>query len=168
MVTSMFGNIGNWMKLFCVAVIAVLATTSYHSFLAEEPTEDSKSKVIGWEDARLSIADWGEIRNYFVGNTHSTENVLVAVAIVDPGKATHKAHRHAEEEYLAIVEGTGTWMLDGEEFPAKRGDILYAEPWIYHGLTNTGKEPLIFLVIKYSGKGIPVPNRPDDRPDELD
>jgi hypothetical protein len=89
------------------------------------------------------------------------------VAVVQPGKSVHKAHRHAEEEYLALVEGSGTWSLDGKEFPAARGDVLYVEPWVYHGLTNTGDNPLIFLVVRYNGKGVPPPPQPDGRPNEL-
>ena len=93
--------------------------------------------------------------------------LLVAVAVVQPGKSVHKAHRHAQEEYLAVVQGTGPWSLDEKEFAAERGDILYVKPWVYHGLTNTGDEPLIFLVVRYNGKGVPTPPKPDDRPNEL-
>ena len=67
----------------------------------------------------------------------------------------------------AATKRTCTWSLSGKEFPAQRGDVLYVEPWVYHGVTNTGKEPLIFLVVRYNGKGLPVPPRPDDQPDEL-
>jgi len=125
-----------------------------------------KSQIVRWDDARANVADWGEMRRYFTGQTGATKNVLVAVAVVEPGKAVHKAHRHAEEEYLALVEGSGVWSLDGKEIPAKRGDILYAEPWVYHGLTNTGETPLIFIVVRYNGKGVAVPPKPDDRPNE--
>ncbi len=93
--------------------------------------------------------------------------MLTAVATVKPGEAVHRAHRHAEEEYLVVAEGSGTWSLDGKEFPAKRGDVLYTEPWVYHGLTNTGDKPLVFLVVRFNGKGVELPPRPDDRPDEL-
>lgn len=134
---------------------------------ADKKPETIVSKIVGWEEARAHQADWGEMRFYFTGETSGSKSVLTAVAVVEPGKAVHKAHRHAEEEYLAVVEGSGTWNLDGKESPAKRGDVLYAAPWVYHGLTNTGDKPLIFLVVRYTGKGAPVPPRPDNRPDEL-
>jgi len=135
---------------------------------AEPAPNDLKSQVIRWDDARSHVADWGEMRRYFGGKTFATKDVLVAVAVVQPGKAVHKAHRHAHEEYLALVEGTGTWSLDEKEIPAGKGDILYVEPWVYHGLTNTGDQPLIFLVIRYNGKGVATPPKPDDRPNELE
>jgi mannose-6-phosphate isomerase-like protein (cupin superfamily) len=134
---------------------------------ADPPAPDLKSQVLRWDDAKSHVADWGEMRRYFGGTTSATKDVLVAVAVVQPGKSVHKAHRHAEEEYLALIQGTGTWSLDGKEFPAQRGDILYVEPWVYHGLTNTGDKPLAFLVVRYNGKGVPPPAQPDDRPNEL-
>jgi len=135
---------------------------------AQNPkSPELRSQIVRWGDAKSHSADWGEMRRYFHGRTFATEKTFVATAIVQPGKSVHKAHRHAEEEYLAVVDGTGTWWLDGKESPAKRGDILYVGPWVYHGLTNTGEQPLVFLVIKYNGKGVQPSARPDDRPDEL-
>jgi mannose-6-phosphate isomerase-like protein (cupin superfamily) len=141
--------------------------TRLPSDAASPAPQPLKSQVVRWEDARSRVADWGEMRLYFTGETADTNNALVAVAVVEPGKAVHRAHRHAPEEYLLVVEGSGTWSLDGKEFPAERGDILYVEPWVYHGLTNTGDVPLIFAVVRYNSKGVEVPPRPDDRPDEL-
>lgn len=134
---------------------------------ADAPQVPLKSQVVRWDDARVHKADWGQMRFYFTGQTAATQNVLTAVAVVEPGKAVHKAHRHAEEEYLVLVDGTGTWHLAGKDFPAQRGDILYVEPWVHHGLKNTGDRPLIFVVVRYQGKGVTAPPRPDDRPDEL-
>jgi len=126
-----------------------------------------KSQIVRWDDAKSHGGDWGEMRRYFGGQTAATKDVLVAVAVVQPGKAVHYAHRHAEEEYLALVEGSGVWSLDGKDIPAERGDILYVEPWVYHGLPNTGETRLIFLVVRHNGKGTPPPPQPDDRPNEL-
>jgi len=132
----------------------------------EKQPEAIASKIVGWDAARAHQADWGQMRFYFTGETSGSKNVLAAAAVVEPGKSVHKAHRHAEEEFLAIIEGEGTWSLDGKESPARRGDVLYAAPWVYHGLTNTGDRPLIFLVVRWHGKGVPLPPRPDNRPDE--
>ena len=126
----------------------------------------AKSGVIPSEAAKVNKADWGEMRRYLTGETFGTKDVLTAAAVVKPGKAVHRAHRHAQEEYLIVTEGSGTWSLDGKQSPAKPGDILYVEPWVYHGLTNTGTQPLVFVVVRYNGKGITLPPRPDDRPDE--
>jgi mannose-6-phosphate isomerase-like protein (cupin superfamily) len=152
----------------CGVGLAVCLLTLYPSVAGDQkPQEMLKSKVVRFDEARSHVADWGEMRFYFTGQTLATKDVLTAVAMVEPGKAVHRAHRHSHEEYLVLVDGEGTWSLDGKEFPAERGDVLFVEPWVYHGLTNTGEEKLIFLVIRYNGKGVEMPPRPDDRPNEL-
>ena len=155
---SLFGILG-------VVMVVVLAGWSTARAADPQP-KPLKSGIVSFDDAKAQQADWGEMRRYFTGETTGTKNVLTAVAIIKPGKAVHRAHRHAEEEYLILAEGSGTWSLNGKEFPAKRGDILYAEPWVFHGLTNTGTEQLIFVVVRFNSKGVKVPPRPDNRPDE--
>ncbi len=119
-----------------------------------------RSKVVSWDEASSHLDKWGEMRTYFTGATYGTTNLLTAVAVVKPGESVHPAHRHAEEEFLAIAEGSGVWHLDGREFPAKIGDVLYVEPWVFHGVVNTGGEPLTFIVLRWNNKGIPSPPAP--------
>lgn len=151
----------------CGLALGAAVWLGYPTGAADPKPPLLKSKIVGWDEARVNKADWGEMRFYFTGETSGSKSVLTAVAVIEPGKAVHKAHRHVEEEYLVLVDGTGTWSLAGKQSPARRGDILYAEPWVYHGLTNTGDRPLIFVVVRYASKGVPAPPRPDNRPDEL-
>jgi mannose-6-phosphate isomerase-like protein (cupin superfamily) len=149
------------------AVLVAVLSLMRPSDAADAGPPVLRSQVVTWNEAQVQQADWGQMRTYFRGQTQGTKDVLTAVGVVQPGKAVHRAHRHAEEEYLVLVAGSGKWSLGGKELPAKRGDILYVEPWVYHGLTNTGNEPLIFVVVRYSSKGVKAPPKPDGRPDEL-
>lgn len=151
----------------CGALLAAALVVMYRTDAADTQPAMLKSQVVTWDDAKSNKADWGEMRTYFRGQTHGTNDVLTAVAVVQPGKAVHRAHRHAEEEYLVVAAGSGKWSLAEKDFPARRGDILYVEPWVYHGLTNTGDEPLVFIVVRYNCKGVDLPPKPDDRPNEL-
>lgn len=116
--------------------------------------------LVTWESARSHKDTWGEMRFYYTGETFATRDMLVAVAVVKPGESVHPAHRHAEEEFLVIAEGSGQWHIDGKESPASKGDILYVEPWVFHGLVNTGDTPLTFFVIRWNGKGVALPPTP--------
>lgn len=118
------------------------------------------SGIVRWADAKPTVAKWGELRRYFAGETYGTTEMFTAVVVLKPGEAVHPAHRHAEEEYMAIQEGSGRWHLDGKESPAEKGDVLYAAPWVMHGLVNTGDAPLTFFVVKWNGKGVPAPPKP--------
>lgn len=113
-------------------------------------------------------ADWGAFYPYFTEKTHALNPVLVGVAKIDVGKQIHPPHRHADEEYLMITKGEGTWYLNGEESPAKEGDILFARAWDYHGVKAAPGSELEFVVFKYSGRHIEAPTDPQpDLPEEL-
>lgn len=119
-----------------------------------------RSQVVSWKNAVSHVDKWGEMRTYFTGETYGATNLLAAAAVVKPGESVHPAHRHAEEEFLVIGEGSGVWHLDGREFPATKGDVLYVEPWAFHGLINTGSEPLTFFVVRWNSQGIAAPAAP--------
>jgi mannose-6-phosphate isomerase-like protein (cupin superfamily) len=117
--------------------------------------------VIRWDEAKLTEAKWGTMRALFMGETHGTRSLFSAFMTVEPGQAVHKAHRHAEEEYMVLVEGSGRWHLDGKEVEAKKGDVVYTAPWSWHGLTNTSDRPLTFFVVKFGAKGVAAPPKPE-------
>jgi mannose-6-phosphate isomerase-like protein (cupin superfamily) len=119
-----------------------------------------RSQVVTWDRAPSQVGPWGEMRRYFQGETYNTTSLLAAVAVIKPGESLHPAHRHAEEEFLMITEGSGKWHLDGKEFAAGKGDVLYVAPWVMHGVVNTGSAPLTFFVVRYNGKGIKPPAAP--------
>ena len=114
--------------------------------------------VIGEHEAKNEDFDWGSITTYYSGESAGTQDVLVAVAIVNAGREIHPPHKHAEEEYLMLLEGQGTWTVKGKDFKAVAGDMLYAAPWNLHGIKNTGTKPLKFIVWKWNSKeGFNIP-----------
>jgi mannose-6-phosphate isomerase-like protein (cupin superfamily) len=121
---------------------------------------DVESTVVAADTARNDTGDWGTITIYFEGETRGVRDSFAATVTLNPGSEIHPPHAHAEEEYLLITEGNGTWVLDGKSFPAKPGDMLYASPWSHHGLRNGPQGPMKFVVWKFSAKGIPVPPAP--------
>lgn len=116
------------------------------------------SQLTDVHDPRQVIAD---LHRYCeAGATPSLRDLLTIAITLHPGQQLHPPHQHAEEEFLWIASGSGEWHLDGREFPAAAGDLLYTEPWVMHGITNTGREPLTFFVVKWNGNGMPVPPPP--------
>ncbi|MEM4246099.1 MAG: cupin domain-containing protein, partial [Candidatus Bathyarchaeia archaeon] len=58
-------------------------------------------------------------------------------------------HWHDVEEIWIIMEGEATWIdCDGSERKIKRGDFIHVTPNGYHGVKNTGKRPLEYILIK--------------------
>jgi mannose-6-phosphate isomerase-like protein (cupin superfamily) len=121
------------------------------------------SARVTWADAPAIRADWGELRAPFEGETYGLGYALAAMAVIKPGQQNHPPHQHSDEEFLLVTEGSGRWHLDGKEFPAAKGDAIYAAPWVMHGITNTGSAPLTWVVFKWNGKGVKAPEAPKPR-----
>ena len=150
------------MRLRTVVFPVLVASFSFAAGVAVErksAAKDLESRIYSQEDARLSTGDWGSIRLYTEDGTPTfgTGSMLTAQLEFVPGKQLHPPHRHAEEEFQYVIEGSGTWSLNGKESPAKKGDLMYSKPWDEHGILNTGTEPLRFFVVKWSSKGVPPP-----------
>jgi quercetin dioxygenase-like cupin family protein len=121
------------------------------------------SGLVHREEAIPTRGEWGEWLRYFRGETHGTKDMVVLAVNLKPGQAPHPPHRHAEEEFMILAEGTGTWHLDGKELPARKGDVVYAAPWTVHGLKNTGDAPLTYYLVKWNNKGVRAPEKPAER-----
>lgn len=156
-------------------ILAIIAISLTACSIDEEKfeTQDGAngagaSTIISQSGATEDKAPWGSFFPYFTEDTHVVKPVLVGVAKIDAGKQIHPPHRHADEEYMMITKGRGTWYLNGTESPAKEGDILFARAWDYHGVKAADDSPLEFVVFKYSGRHIDAPADPQPHlPEEL-
>jgi mannose-6-phosphate isomerase-like protein (cupin superfamily) len=110
------------------------------------------SGLVRTQDAVPTRGEWGEWLRYFRGDTYGTKDMVVLAVTLKPGQAPHPPHRHAEEEFMILTEGAGTWHLDGKDSPARKGDAVYAAPWSMHGLRNTSDAPLTYYMVKWGTK----------------
>ena len=105
--------------------------------------------------AQTVVADsgaWGEFHKHYGGPTSATAEVLAGYLDLKLGQEPHPPHAHVDEEFLYLVEGSGTWFVNGKSIPAKAGDVLYTAPNDLHGIKNTGTTPLRFFVVKWRSK----------------
>ncbi|MBM4015543.1 MAG: cupin domain-containing protein [Planctomycetes bacterium] len=129
----------------------------------EEPRREGPfpSAIVTADQAVVERVPAGALHRYLESaSMRAVEDLLVAVAFLNPGEQFHPPHVHAEEELLWIAEGTGVWSLAGVESPAHAGDLLVTEPWVEHGLRNTGTTPLRFFVVKWNPAGRAAPEPP--------
>jgi mannose-6-phosphate isomerase-like protein (cupin superfamily) len=100
------------------------------------------------------------MRKAFTGESAYTQKLFVSSFVLKPGSEVHPPHQHAQEEFMTVVEGAGVWHLDGKELPAKKGDVIYVAPWVWHGLKNTGDAPLVYFVAQWNPKAMAPAERP--------
>jgi mannose-6-phosphate isomerase-like protein (cupin superfamily) len=113
---------------------------------AHPPAPPLRSTLVHAGDGAPRGAPWGQWRPRVRGD--ATRGMSLSLFSLAPGQAPHPPHKHAEEELLILVTGTGVWHLNGQESPAGPGDVVYAAPWEMHGLRNTGSTPLDYYVLK--------------------
>jgi quercetin dioxygenase-like cupin family protein len=73
--------------------------------------------------------------------------LLVGLNAFEPGQS-HALHAHAGmDKVYQVVEGEGTFLLEGRELSARAGDLLVAPDGVPHGVRNTGAGRLLVLAI---------------------
>jgi mannose-6-phosphate isomerase-like protein (cupin superfamily) len=127
---------------------------------AAAPAADVDSCIVTRSSAQTEKGPFGETHAFLTGATRSLKDLLVAEIVLDAGKEIHPPHVHAEEEFLYVAKGEGTWHFEGKDVAAHEGDTLYVKPWDLHGITNTGKEKLTFFVVKWNGRQLSIPEKP--------
>lgn len=73
--------------------------------------------------------------------------LLVGLNAFEPGQA-HELHGHAGlDKVYHVLEGHGTFLLEGRELPMQAGELLVAPAGVPHGVRNPGPGRLLVLAI---------------------
>jgi quercetin dioxygenase-like cupin family protein len=73
--------------------------------------------------------------------------ILVGLNAFEPGQE-HALHAHAgQDKVYLVIEGTGVFLLAGDELPMTAGDLLIAPENVAHGVRNTGPTRLLVLAV---------------------
>jgi quercetin dioxygenase-like cupin family protein len=100
-------------------------------------------------DARPAPVDMDGVQGVrmalMVGREHGAPNFALRQFVVEPGGHTPR-HSHDYEHEVYIVEGTGSILLNGEERPIRRGDVIYVPADHEHQFKGAG-EGLRFLCL---------------------
>jgi quercetin dioxygenase-like cupin family protein len=70
------------------------------------------------------------------------------MSVVAPHSATHPPHKHVEDEFFFVLEGTAEFYLDGKTKVAGPYTSFYCPSNVEHGIRNVGDTELKYLVIK--------------------
>ena len=73
--------------------------------------------------------------------------LLVGLNAFEPGQS-HAVHTHAGMDKLYyVLEGSGVFVLGGQEHQTEKGQLLLAPSGVPHGVRNTGSERLLLLAV---------------------
>ena len=93
------------------------------------------------ESTKAGYQYWFADKNFIDGRT-------LKMSVVKPHEATHPPHRHPEDEFFFVLEGTAEFYLDGTTKTAGAYTSFYCPSQSEHGIRNIGDTVLKYLVIK--------------------
>jgi quercetin dioxygenase-like cupin family protein len=95
----------------------------------------------GIEKTKVGYQYWFADKNFLDGRT-------IKLSVVAPHSATHEPHKHTEDEFFFVLEGTAEFYLNGETITAGAMTSFYCPSNSEHGIKNIGDTELKYLVIK--------------------
>jgi mannose-6-phosphate isomerase-like protein (cupin superfamily) len=95
----------------------------------------------GIEKTKVGYQYWFADKNFLDGRT-------IKLSVVAPHSATHPPHKHSEDEFFFVIEGTAEFYLNGETKTAGSMTSFYCPSFSEHGIRNVGDTELKYLVIK--------------------
>jgi quercetin dioxygenase-like cupin family protein len=101
-------------------------------------TEFSMDKT---DKTQVGYQFWFADRDFIDGRT-------LKMSVVAPHSATHPPHKHVEDEFFFILEGTAEFYLAGNTKAAGQYTSFYCPSNVEHGIRNVGDGELKYLVIK--------------------
>jgi quercetin dioxygenase-like cupin family protein len=76
------------------------------------------------------------------------KNIRLLAELTLPPGASIGSHRHeGETEYFLVLSGGGTVNDDGTEKTFKAGDTIITGNGAFHGIKNTGADPLVMHAV---------------------
>lgn len=147
------------------ALLPALALLAALPLAAAEPTPapgyTMANSVQSFDPAKAEPTKVGY--QYWFADAALAEGKTVKLSVVGPRLATHPPHRHPEDEFFFVREGTAEFFLDGERKVVGPQTLLYCAPWHLHGIRNVGDTVLKYLVIKKYDRPAPKPSAPPER-----
>jgi quercetin dioxygenase-like cupin family protein len=97
----------------------------------------------------LKPAEHAEWRADKMGKSTLFESpkMMVGLNAFEPGQS-HALHAHAGmDKMYYVLEGQGTFLLDGAEVPMSAGDVLVAPDGVPHGVRNDSGARLLVMAV---------------------
>lgn len=147
----MIGEI-KFRSIFSFCFISLVFIVSKNLY-AQENDNENLQKVYTIENCvnQFSMENIEETKvgyQYWFANKDFLDGRTLKMSVVAPHKSTHEPHKHIEDEFFFILEGTASFYLDGETKEVGKYTSLYCPSNVMHGISNVGETELKYLVIK--------------------
>lgn len=104
------------------------------------------SAVFDWANLSVKTTPVGARRDVADQPTATLERFECHITTLNPGKASHPPHRHAQEEFIILKEGTLDVAINGQVQRVGAGSLFFFAANDWHNVLNVGDTPATYLV----------------------
>lgn len=113
------------------------------------------SKVFDWNAMVAKPNATGSVRTVCSAPTATLENLEIHISTLNPGLASHKPHKHPNEELIIVRTGTVETLSNGEWIRVGPGSVIFNGSNQVHCFRNVGSEPAIYHVVNFKTAATP-------------
>ena len=137
--------------------LTILKTTIVFVFFQQTFSQETKKETTAVEYTIENCVNHFEIDKatktkvgyqYWFADKDFIDGRTLKMSVVAPNKSTHEPHKHIEDEFFFVLEGTANFYLDGKTVKVGPYTSLYCPSMQMHGISNAGDTQLKYLVIK--------------------
>ena len=133
--------------------LAGMGLLLYPELLRAQVTDTLTARVCRWNSIGTKKDSSRDRREILDGSTPDLVSLEIHASTLEPGKAPHPPHSHADLEELVIVkEGLLKATLHGVNSLLGPGSIALALPGDEHGFVNAGKTRATYYVLKFQSR----------------
>src|SRR5436190_7018942 len=127
-------------------ILLIFCTSS----LIGQQTDSLAPAVYNWNKLEPKKEDTRIRRQILEGSTTSLSYFEIHTSTLEPGKAPHPPHTHADQDELIIVkEGFLKVTIKDSTRILGAGSVALAIPGEEHGFENGGDVPVTYFILKF-------------------
>ena len=136
-----------------VIILSVTATLAGVATLrSQQPVMGSR--VFDWTTLTPRTTEVGAVRQVVQAPTATLDELEMHVTSLYPGRASHAAHQHPDEELIIVKEGTVEVLVNGETQRVGEGSVIFQAANQLHSIRNAGDVMATYHVIRWNSPGM--------------
>ncbi len=135
-------------------VVALLAAglTLGAVALVQPQDEAMHSTVFDWTRIEAKQIEQGSRRFFFESSTEMLPYLEMHVTTLKPHTASHAPHRHVDEEFIIVREGTVEEFIEGKTHRVGPGSVIFLASNDEHGIRNVGDTEASYYAIRWRSR----------------
>lgn len=135
-------------------VVAILAAgLTFGAVSLSQPDETPlPSTVFDWTQIEVVPTEKGARRHFFETSTDMLEYLEMHVTTLKPHTTSHAPHRHVDEEFIIVKEGTVEEVINGKTYRAGPGSVIFLASNDEHGIRNVGDTEASYYAIRWRSR----------------